>query len=269
MQANGSDLPPANGGSFSLEAGASSGGTPGYFGGFGRNHSFEITNDLTEFRMWINPDPGQDYLLEINLQEDDNGDGNADEEFQFNCTISASGPCAIAGGGWQLVTIPLASFFDDNSFLTGGNGVLDPVSPANGGNGILTDIVMAITSNSGADVTFRTDYWLFYAALPDADGDGVDDSIDNCTDVANPDQVDSDGDLHGNACDADFSLDCATNIFDLFPFKAAFGSSDPADAQFDMDSTGGPVAVNIFDLFKFKAEFGTSPGPSAPGALCP
>ena len=55
--------------------GWSSGGTPGYFGGFGRNHPIEIADDLTEFRMWINPDAGQDYTLEINLQEDDNGDG--------------------------------------------------------------------------------------------------------------------------------------------------------------------------------------------------
>ena len=67
--------------------------------------------------MWINPDAGQDYTLEINLQEDDDSNGTADEEFQFNCVISPTGPCAIAGGGWQLVTIPLDDFVDDNSFL--------------------------------------------------------------------------------------------------------------------------------------------------------
>lgn len=35
----------------------------------------------------------------------------------------------------------------------------------------------------------------------DADGDGVDDAIDNCLGVMNPDQGDEDGDTKGDACD--------------------------------------------------------------------
>jgi uncharacterized delta-60 repeat protein len=38
---------------------------------------------------------------------------------------------------------------------------------------------------------------------PDGDGDGIDDEFDNCPDVANPDQVDRDGDGMGDACDPD------------------------------------------------------------------
>ena len=34
-----------------------------------------------------------------------------------------------------------------------------------------------------------------------SDGDGVPDDFDNCINVANPDQLDSDGDLIGDACD--------------------------------------------------------------------
>ncbi len=37
----------------------------------------------------------------------------------------------------------------------------------------------------------------------DTDGDGVDDSIDNCVSVSNADQVDTDSDGIGNVCDAD------------------------------------------------------------------
>ena len=39
------------------------------------------------------------------------------------------------------------------------------------------------------------------APAPDADGDGVPDDIDNCPNVANPDQTDSDHDGAGDACD--------------------------------------------------------------------
>ncbi|MCG8419124.1 MAG: thrombospondin type 3 repeat-containing protein [Proteobacteria bacterium] len=41
------------------------------------------------------------------------------------------------------------------------------------------------------------------ASIPDFDGDGVDDSIDNCVDIANADQADLDADGLGNACDSD------------------------------------------------------------------
>lgn len=44
------------------------------------------------------------------------------------------------------------------------------------------------------------------AASPDTDQDGVPDHLDNCPDAANPDQVDTDGDRAGDACD----LDCVT-----------------------------------------------------------
>ena len=205
------DTSPAGGGTYSLDAQwgyAGSGSASGYFGGFGRNRSFEIAANMTDFQMLINPDAGQDYTLEINLQEDDDSDGSADEEFQYDCVISATGPCAVAGGGWQLVNIPLDDFVDDNTFLTGGNGVLDAVSPANGGNGELTDIVVSIISNNTNLVTFRTDNWTFIEVPADTDNDGVFDSADNCIDVANPGQQDTDFDGHGNICDGDFDNTC-------------------------------------------------------------
>jgi beta-glucanase (GH16 family) len=164
ITANNADLPPADGGAFSLETGWGSGGTPGFYGGFGRTNPDDLSG--TEFfNFWINPDAGQDYTLEINLQEDDDANGSEDEEFQYNCVIGATGPCAVAGGGWQLVSIPLGDFFDDNSFLSGGNGVLDPTPPARGGNGELVNVVVAVIGG-GSDVNFRTDYWNFTTEAP-------------------------------------------------------------------------------------------------------
>jgi hypothetical protein len=151
LDPNSTDLPPVNSGVFSLQTGWGGGGNPGFYGGFGRTNPVDIPQ-LTHFNFWINPNADQDYTLELNLQDDDNGDGNPDDEFQYNLVVSPTGPGAISGGGWQLVSIPLADFFDDNSFLTGGNGVLDDR---------IINVVIAVISNSGADVNFRTDFWCF------------------------------------------------------------------------------------------------------------
>lgn len=64
-------------------------------------------------------------------------------------------------------------------------------------------------SGSGGTGTFRQDTpcWTGYRPLisfsvaVDADNDGIDDSVDNCGSVSNPDQTDSDGDRIGDACD--------------------------------------------------------------------
>jgi beta-glucanase (GH16 family) len=186
INANLVDVAPVDGCSASLETGWGSGGTPGFFGGFGRRNPLDLA-DFTHFSFWINPDPGQDYTLEINLQDDDNGDNlipttpdGADDEFQFDCIVSPTGPHALSGGGWQRVTIPLSEFTDDNSYHYGGNGIFDPIPTSAGGNGQLVNVVMTIVSNSGADVTFRTDQWVFTRQASgvagrvweDLDGDG-------------------------------------------------------------------------------------------------
>ena len=167
---NSGDLPPVLGGSFSLETGWGSGGVPGFYGGFGRKSLTDLSG-AAYFNFWINPDADQDYTLEINLQDDDNGDNAIsqpdDDEFQYNCVVSPTGPCAVSGGGWQYVSIPLTDFFDDGSFLYGGNGVLDAVPDSSGGNGQLVSVVIAVIGNTGSDATFRTDYWNFSATVID------------------------------------------------------------------------------------------------------
>jgi hypothetical protein len=81
----------------------------------------------------------------------------------------------------------------------------------------------------------------------DEDGDGVDDSVDNCPDVSNPLQEDSDGDGVGDACDED-------PAFSLIQFKSgtrclrvsggdveSLEACDPADTSqrwFAFDSDG-------------------------------
>ena len=97
---------------------------------------------------------------------------------------------------------------------------------------------------------------------PDMDGDGVADSLDNCTTVFNVDQIDSNGDGFGNACDGDFNGDCNVNPIDLGLFRQAFFGAGP-DEDLNGDGT-----VNAIDLGIFKTLFFQPPGPSAL-ATCP
>jgi mono/diheme cytochrome c family protein len=99
----------------------------------------------------------------------------------------------------------------------------------------------------------------------DDDSDGIPNTMDNCSLIANgptdvvsagPSQHDTDSDLFGNRCDADFNNDGFVNFGDLATFKAMFGTADP---NVDLDGDG---IVNFADLAIFKSLFGSPPGPS-------
>jgi len=90
----------------------------------------------------------------------------------------------------------------------------------------------------------------------DADGDSLGDVCDNCTQVPNPSQCDGDNDGYGNDCDADFNNDGIVNNFDVGPFKAGLGTTNPVT---DLNCDG---ITNNFDVGPFKAMLGHSPGPS-------
>lgn len=92
----------------------------------------------------------------------------------------------------------------------------------------------------------------------DADGDGVPDSRDNCSGVANSSQCDSDGDGYGDACDADANNDDIVNAVDLAMVGAAFGRSAPNRADLNGDGI-----VNALDLAQVRSLFGKRPGHSA------
>lgn len=131
-----------------------------YIGGFGRTNPISI-EDMTHFTFWMNPISGSNYTLEVNLQEDDNGDGEVsfheDDEFQFDVVVSDIGQGAIAGAGWQQVSIPLSDFYDDNSYLRGGNGIMDAIE----GDNKLINVVIAIINHAGDEIEFQTKNWEF------------------------------------------------------------------------------------------------------------
>ncbi len=95
------------------------------------------------------------------------------------------------------------------------------------------------------------------ALAVDNDGDGVDDSLDNCILVANADQRDTDGDQYGNICDADLNQDLTTDLSDFSIFRDAMGSTTSPDE--DLDGSG---TVDLSDFSIFRTLFGSAPGPS-------
>jgi hypothetical protein len=99
----------------------------------------------------------------------------------------------------------------------------------------------------------------------DSDDDGLLDDADNCTNVANADQRDTDGDSIGNICDADLDQDCVVNFVDLGIFRSVFFTDD-ANADFDGDGTVNFVDLGIFRTLFFSDY--TSDNPSGIPNLC-
>ena len=160
--------------------------TPGFLGGFGRTFQMDLSYS-THMEFWINPGASQDLVIEVNLQDDDNGDDSipsspdgADDEFQYGLRVAPSGGEVVSGGGWQKVSIPISDFEDDNSFHFGGNGVWDPTPTGVGGNGQMVNVVFALVSMNGLPADFTIDQIQFVRRgeisgriWADENGDGV------------------------------------------------------------------------------------------------
>lgn len=103
-------------------------------------------------------------------------------------------------------------------------------------------------------------------ALPiyafDDDGDGVSNATDNCVEISNPDQVDSDADGCGNACDADYDQSGIVDADDFDHFRSVMGRKEGDanfDARADHDDDG---RINGTDFVIFRSQMNREPGPS-------
>lgn len=97
----------------------------------------------------------------------------------------------------------------------------------------------------------------FTAEEPDTDGDGIFDGLDNCTLIANPEQIDTNGDGFGNRCDPDLDNNGVVSFRDVGFMRRGFFTNNP-DADLNGDGVVDFADQNILGQF-----FGQPPGPSA------
>lgn len=100
-------------------------------------------------------------------------------------------------------------------------------------------------------------------AAVDSDGDGILDNNDNCAEVSNPNQRNTDGDNYGNLCDGDLNNDNKTNTLDLNLYKLAH-RSNLGDINYNPHADfNGDNKINTIDLNIYKNLHRKPPGPGA------
>ena len=96
----------------------------------------------------------------------------------------------------------------------------------------------------------------------DQDGDKVADRSDNCTEDANPEQVDSDGDGYGNLCDADYDGDGVVSGRDFLLFRSTFGKRASQRGFLAVADADGDGVIAGTDFLAFRAQYQRgAPGP--------
>jgi hypothetical protein len=214
-----------------------------------------------------------DYPVRITVSDDDGGTGDA----TTLVTVENVGPSAGAGSGSGEEDSPasLTLPFSDPGFLDThratvhwGDGsseslgtVTSPITATHvyADRGIY-DALVTIVDDDGALVRATVTMVIEASSTSDLDGDGIPDSSDNCIEVENPGQLDTDGDRYGNACDCDFDQSGTCNIADFTIFRADFRDTWDSGVGTDMDADG---RVGIGDFGLFRAGFwATVPGPS-------
>jgi uncharacterized protein YkwD len=113
-------------------------------------------------------------------------------------------------------------------------------------NGSATTFSASIEQNKEYILSARAVFWDGYAASEwgdtfsviansDSDGDGVENSVDNCVAISNPLQENYDGDSEGDVCDVDDDND---GMPDVWENEYGLNPLNASDADSDLDSDG-------------------------------
>lgn len=177
----------------------------------------------------------------------------------------------------QCITLDPPNIDNLNGVIEGGagclagsfglNGQLRPIAEVS--FEVLVDFEeTSVTTNAGGPVGLPS--CLFHSSCAgltffgttvigpsvDLDSDGVVDSLDNCTELENPNQRDTDNDGYGNRCDPDLDNNGVVDFDDLPLLRVEFFMEGDLDSDFD-----GDMVVNFNDFSIMKTFMFSTPGP--------
>jgi hypothetical protein len=129
--------------------------------------------------------------------------------------------------------------------------------------------MQTLPPNHNQQYLLNINHWL--DGLMDQDGDGIPDGRDNCIDRPNgvnelSNQIDTNRDGHGNACDPDYDNDGIVGQSDYDIFNAAFGKRLGAPGYNPAADHNGDDLVGIADFGIFGQYYSQGPGES--GLAC-
>ena len=104
--------------------------------------------------------------------------------------------------------------------------------------------VIVSVSDGGEDNAQPATQTFTRTILFDIDNDGIVNGQDNCVDIANPEQLNFDGDLLGDLCDEDDDND---TLPDQFEIENGLDPQNPSDAELDSDGDGRTNANEFTD----------------------
>jgi parallel beta-helix repeat protein len=213
-----------------------------------------LTNGSTyNFSVWVKLASGSSGTTQMVLKKTDDG---VDEYINITSAATASDQNWIELSGTYTHTDV------DTIFLY----VKGPLAGDGLGNYYIDDFYIVPEGSAAIDFSVQedvVDLGAYEYLLTDSDGDGVTDVDDNCVAVANADQLDTDNDSLGDACDDDDDGDGVPDDTDAFPLDAnesidtdSDGVGDNSDAfpnnakySSDSDSDGMPDSWElIFNL---------------------
>ncbi len=128
--------------------------------------------------------------------------------------------------------------------------------PADAGRGLLQGGRLRLSNNGHAPGGMMVNLYRCNPPV-DSDSDGITDDQDNCLLKANANQVDTDYDGYGNACDGDFNNNGIVDLGDIYAFIPMIGTHNP-----NGDFNGNGI-VDLADIYAFIPMIGRPVGPSA------
>jgi hypothetical protein len=187
-----------------------------------RSFAFKIGNEFDSLGVLIRPFAGTVRmaavydrpldLTEVQTNFDDGPDGSTAGGFNRDPVAAAGPDVKVADEGTdgsELILLSAAGSSDSAGVIMTYAWSEDGVEIATGVNPVVSlapgihTIVLTVTDNDGSMATDTLVVTVTSLPPPDADGDGVPDSADNCVNTPNAGQADSDGDGLGDACDPD------------------------------------------------------------------